>query len=436
VLPVSDIQQLSLFNTSRGRLHVIVDVVGWFPDGPAAQPQTQQVVAANRIFANDVIPAHTGRTVGVLGRAGVPRTGVSAVLVSVRVSEAKRAGTIVGGPGAGPIVVSFTAGRRETGAAMLAVHTGAISLRNTSGGRLTLEVDVVGYVVADSINPPSAPSVARYASDLTRNVADDTGTINADGVADAGAGATFVLIDLGAQSTHRPLSRSHPGIAITLTSDPVVRLSYPSLVTVLKAYIRGVATGGRHVTLAVGTNNDGDWAAYPAAARGRHFANLLIDPLRAYGTSRNVSVIGADDIEANFSSTEAQAANWEAAYFANTAADLVYNGALNDCPTVFGDSSTCAFGWTQADYGRLTRHVVHGRNRTLVLPQIYFPIQAVQWANLYAHAGPLRFVGSLTQFASDPATYQPAQGWAALTRALQWKVASPGVPRAVDILTP
>jgi hypothetical protein len=101
---------------------------------------------------------------------------------------------------------------------------------------------------------------------------------------------------------------------------------------------------------------------------------------------------------------------------------------------VFGDRSSCAFGWTQRQWWRLAHHVEGGRNRTRVLPQIYFPVQAVQWANLYSNnGGGLRFVGSLTQFAADESTLRPEQGWAALYRALQWQVANPGLPRAVDI---
>jgi hypothetical protein len=227
------------------------------------------------------------------------------------------------------------------------------------------------------------------------------------------------------------LSAANPGVAIALT-NPVVRLRYPDLTTVLNSYLAalGSHSAGRSVTVAVGTNNDGDWTAYRATPRGRDWADL-VDGLVA---PANVTVIGANDIESDFASTQRQAQTWENAYFANTAADLVFNGALNDCPTVFGDRSACAFGWTQQQWWRLAHHVENGRNRTRVLPQIYFPVQAVQWANLYAtNGGGLRFVGSLTQFGADSTTFTPRQGWVALYRAVQWQVAAPGLARAVDI---
>jgi hypothetical protein len=434
VLPISDIQTLSLHNTSSGSVQVVIDVVGYLKAAPAAVAHGVQVVAANRSFADGFVPRHGSDVVPVLGRAGVPKTGVAAVAVSVRISKATRAGTIVASKGRAPVVVSFHRGARATGQAILHVVNGAIRLRNTSGGSLALEVDAVGYVPSSTITAPTAKSVARYPNDLTANVATDSSLLNGHGQTDAANGATFALLDLGAQTITSPLSSANPGIALTLTS-PTVRISYPDLVTDIKAYIDGIATGGRHVTLAVATNNGGDWTAYTPRDRGRQFANLLIDPLASYGAAHNVTVLGANDIESIFGTGDAgDAIDWESAYFNNTAADLVFNGALVGCPTVFGSTASCAFGWTQADYVALTRHVVNGDNRVQVLPQIYFPVQAVQWANIFARSGNrLHFIGSLTQHGADAGTFLPRQGWAALVRALQWRVTSPSVPRAVDI---
>jgi hypothetical protein len=434
VLPLSDIQGLSLYNTSSGSMQVTIDVVGFLTDAPAATSGGVQVVAANRIYGDTSLPARSSDVVPVLGRGGVPRTGVAAVALTVRVRKPARSGSVVGGPRRAPTVVSFGAGRNASGQVVLRVVNGAITLRNASPGALGLEVDVVGYVPSTTRSVPTAKSAARYPNDLTGDVPSDETTMAQDGTADAAAGATFALLDLGAQTVHSPLSATNPGIAIALTS-PTVRIAYPDLVAIIKAYIDGLATGGRPVTLAVGTNNDGDWSSYRAWARGAQFANKVIDPLVAYGSPLHVAVVGANDIEANFGSHKAgDAVTWENAYLANTPADLVFNGALNDCPTVFGSSANCAYGWTQKQYGTLTRHVEGSRNRIGVLPQIYFAVQAVQWANIYAHAGgPLRFVGALTQFGADPGTYQPRRGWAALVRALQWRVATPSVPRMIDI---
>jgi hypothetical protein len=432
VLPISDIQGLSLHNASAGSVQVTVDVIGYFTSGPAAIAHGQQVVTANRAFVDSTLPAHGADTFSVLGRGGVPNSGVAAVALAVRVHDAARGGSIVGGARQAPIAVSFSAGKRATGHAMLRLVKGRVELRNTSARSVALEVDVVGYVPSRTLTAPSAISLAHYPNDLTGNVTSDAAQMNLHGQQDASVGATFVLLDLGAQSIHAPLSATDPGIALTMT-DPTVRIDYADLVTDIESYIDGLGTA-QHVMLAVGTNNDGTWSTYGALARGRNFANQLIDPLVSYGSPRNVTVVGANDIESIFASTQDQAERWESAYFAATSADLIFNGALVGCPTVFGSTASCSFGWTQRDYVSLTRHVVSGHNRIQVLPQIYFPVQAVQWANIFARSGNgLRFLGSLTEHGSAPTTYLPKQGWTALVRALQWRVASPRVRRMVDI---
>jgi hypothetical protein len=431
VLPISDIQGLSLYNASSGSVQVLIDVIGFLTNGPAAVAAAQQVVAANRIFFAGTLPAHTSDRVLVLGRGGVPKANVAAVAVEVRVSRPGRTGTLVGGARQAPTVVSFGKGQRVSGHAILRVGNGAVTLRNTSGGALTLEVDVLGYIPSRSLTFPTVKSVARYPNDLTGDTTSDESIMSTLGAADGDAGATFVLLDLGAQSIHPPLNAANPGVALALT-DPVVRLSYVQLTQILNSYLAALVqhSVGRAVTVAVGTNNDGDWSGYGAAARGADWGDLI----KGLTVPAGVTVLGANDIESIFASTLAQARAWETAYFGATSADLVFNGALVGCPTVFGSTAACSFGWTQQDYVSLTRHVESGRNRVRVLPQIYFAVQAVQWANIYARSGNgLHFAGSLTELGADATTYAPRQGWGALVRALQWRVNSPSVLRMVDI---
>jgi hypothetical protein len=439
VLPISDIQGLSLYNGSAGSAQVLVDVTGYLTNGPAAVPSAEQVVTANRAYSDAVLPSRASDAVPIPGQGGVPKAGVRAVAVSVQIRNPARAGTIVGGSGGAPIVASFSPGQSVVGQVILPVVRGAVTLRNTSTGNLGIEVDVVGYYPSDSLVPPTAVTVARYTNDLTADVVQDQDVMKAHGQQDASAGVTFALLDLGAQTVTSPLSANNPGIALAGTDlgppthDPV-RLSLPDLVTIIESYIDGL--GGRTVRLAVGTNNDGDWSAYLAAARGTDFASNLIVPLAAYGASRGVTVVGANDIEATFGSHIASdALMWETAYYGATAADLIFNGALVNCPTVFGSTAKCDYGWTQQDYWNLTHYVVNGRDHAFVLPQIYFPVQAVQWANIYANGGggQMQFMGALTEHGADASTYTPAQGWAALMRALQWRVRTPGLAQRVDI---
>jgi hypothetical protein len=181
--------------------------------------------------------------------------------------------------------------------------------------------------------------------------------------------------------------------------------------------------------VAVATNNDGDWHAYPATARGRDWANKLIDAL---DVPTGIEIAGAADIEAGFVSTRAQAQTWENAYLAATAQPLYFVGSADGCPLVFGATAgTCRFGWTEQQYYALAHH----GSRIRVLPQIYVPSSAVQWANIDATGGGgLIFAGALTERAAAPHLSQhPAQGWAALYRALSARAGSPHVPSVVDL---
>ncbi|HKC26465.1 MAG TPA: hypothetical protein VKB75_00500, partial [Jatrophihabitans sp.] len=277
VLPISDIQGLSLYNASSGSVQVLVDVTGYLTNGPATVPSTEQVVAANAAFSDSVLPAHGSDAVPLLGRGGVPKIGVRAVVVSVQVRKPSHAGTLVASSRAAPIVASFAAGQYVVGEAILPVVNGSVTLRNTSTGSLGLEVDVVGYLPSDSPTVPAAKSVARYANDLIdvgtpADLQYDADLMKQHGQADASAGATFVLLDLGAQTSHLPFSVANPAIALARTDvgnaahDPV-RISLTDLVTIINSYMDGF--GDHTLRLAIGTNNDGEWTApYTATPRG------------------------------------------------------------------------------------------------------------------------------------------------------------------------
>jgi hypothetical protein len=202
------------------------------------------------------------------------------------------------------------------------------------------------------------------------------------------------------------------------------------LVDAVDAYLNGYA-GAESApgTVAIATNNDGDWHKYPATPRGRDWANKVIDRLTV---PDGVHVAGAADIEAGFVSTRAQAQTWEDAYLAATPEPLYYVGSADGCPSTFGaTNATCRFGWTEKQYYALAHH----GTRIHVLPQVYTPANAVQWANIDATGGSgLTFAGALTERAAAPAQSQhPAQGWAALYRALSAHTDAPKVPAVVDL---
>jgi hypothetical protein len=130
-----------------------------------------------------------------------------------------------------------------------------------------------------------------------------------------------------------------------------------------------------------------------------------------------VTVIGANDLEAAFVSTEPQAETWKAAFLARmpgTGIALVYNGSADFCPQTRSRNAGCAYGWTDQKLSALA-----GGTRTEVLPQIYFGYMATQWAMVNtAGGGHLRFLGALTEYGMNHGTLTPGQGWVALQRAM------------------
>ena len=79
-------------------------------------------------------------------------------------------------------------------------------------------------------------------------------------------------------------------------------------------------------------------------------------------------------------------------------------------------------------------NLTHNNDRIGVLPQIYYPYMAIQWANIdRVSGGSLDFVGSLTQ-PSAPGSLRPPQGWAALRNALATLHTTPVLPNAIDLV--
>ena len=204
-----------------------------------------------------------------------------------------------------------------------------------------------------------------------------------------------MLLDIGAQLNDRS------GVLLSATN---LKINWAHLVNALDAYLAGYASASG--TVAIATNNDGNWHEYPATARGRDWANKVIDALTV---PTGVEVAGAADIEATFVSTRAQAQTWEDAYLAATSRPLYFVGSADGCPSTFGATGgTCRFGWTERQYYALAHH----GSRIRALPQIYTPDNAVQWANIDATGGGgLQFAGALTEHAAAPHRSQrPAAG--------------------------
>lgn len=148
--------KVSIYNAA-GTTHVIVDVLGWFPTTaltsltparlldtrPGGSTADGQQVAAGALGAGGVI------SLPVLGRGGVPGSGVSAVAVNVTATEAT-ANTFVTvwpSPGARPLASNLNVRALETAPNMAIVPVGAdgrIQLYNEAG-TVHLLVDVLAW---------------------------------------------------------------------------------------------------------------------------------------------------------------------------------------------------------------------------------------------------------------------------------------------------
>jgi len=241
---------------------------------------------------------------------------------------------------------------------------------------------------------PAPVSTSHYVRNLTGNATTDTALMTSMGSTDAGYNPSnhryLVLLQIGGQD------ESRGGVLLSATSKFV---SYPAVVTAMKAYLDGYVTRQKAyapMTLAIGTNNDVD----VSSAAGASWARNVVTPVRAYAARYpSVSVSGANDIEPGFSATVAQSRAWVSGYLASTSAPFVFNGSADGCSTVAA-ASRCNNGWTMADLQWISGGAAP--TRITSLPQIYNTAMPLQWkyislTGVNARMSKLAFSGPLTE---------------------------------------
>ena len=418
---------------------LIADVFGYFVGGSPVEAGTFGALSPARLLdtRNGIgaakAPVASGGHVAlqVAGQGGVPSTGVSAVVLNVTVTNPAGAGNATvwadQTPQPSTSNVNYVKGQTVPNLVIAPVGPdGKVDLGVYT--KADLLADVSGYFV---IGAPQT-STSRYVRDITGGSGDQA-IMNTEGCDDATANAAaagnyLMLLDIGAQTIHAPLSVLNPGVALSGT-NPVVRVSYTALVTAIKGYIAGYATcasSGQHATIVVGTSNDGDWAGYLATNRGQDWATKVIVPLQTYALTKiGIEVDAGMDAEAGFASTEANVETWMTSYLgkAPSGGTLYDHGSADGCPTTLGQVGMSCQAvsngnggtntWTQAQYYRMA----HGLSpRIVALPQIYSATMAIQWANI-DRAGAsatdhIDFVGALT---SNSACSLPGSGCTSLT---------------------
>lgn len=167
-LPIGPDGKISFFNGGTGPIQLVVDMVGSFwgsdlPQGgyvgllPARLLDTRTGIGAS---AHPVPAGGTG-VFTAAGAGGVPRTGVSAVLVNVAALSASKPGYLIGWAHSEvrphTSILGYTPGHDISNEVILPVGSdGKISLFNGGTGPIQLVADVVGYYTGTSVVTPAA----------------------------------------------------------------------------------------------------------------------------------------------------------------------------------------------------------------------------------------------------------------------------------------
>jgi len=150
---------VSIFN-ANGSVDVLVDVVGWFPSAGGYEPLTPARIVETRagngftttdgrLQGGGAIGTRATLSIPVLGRGGVPGSGVSAVALNVTAVNASAESCLTVFPGRtiapNASNLNFNAGQTIANSVIAAVGTdGTVSILNNNG--LTdVVVDVVGW---------------------------------------------------------------------------------------------------------------------------------------------------------------------------------------------------------------------------------------------------------------------------------------------------
>jgi hypothetical protein len=157
--------KVDLLNHSAGTTQLVADVSGYFVGGSPADAGTYTPVLPARLMdtriglgAATLAPGAGARLV-VDGHAGVPSTGVAAVVMNVTVTRPTARGVITVYPDGtarpGSSNLNYSAGQTVPNLVAARVGAdGAVDFWNTSSGSTDLIADVQGYVSAGSVTDP------------------------------------------------------------------------------------------------------------------------------------------------------------------------------------------------------------------------------------------------------------------------------------------
>lgn len=297
-----------------------------------------------------------------------------------------------------PTTVTTTVSPATTSVAITGLTAGsayrftvrAVNLMGTSASAVSAAVTPTAPVVTAA--SPALISTSRYIRNI-HGVSSDTTTTRAMGAADGAANPTghryLSLLQIGGQTT--------TGVVLTASS---IYVSYARTVTAMEAYLDGYASTqhtNAPATIAFGTNNDMDVSTITGAIWAQQLVNPLVSYAKRYP---NITVAGANDIEAGFRGSVGASEAWVQGYLGATSAMFVFNGSADGCSWTAAHSA-CNNGWRANSIAWMAGG--YAPTRTLALPQIYNTTMAQQWRYLSITAvengrKKINFAGPLTEY--------------------------------------
>ena len=160
VAPVGGNGKVALYNGSAGSVQMIADVAGYFRSGAPSVAGAFGSLAPARLMdtrsgngAAGPVAAKGTAHLQVLGRGGVPATGVSAVVMNVTVTQPMASGflTVFADGAARPTASNLNFVKGQTVPNLVVAPVGAngkVAFYNGSSGSVQMIADVAGYVLA------------------------------------------------------------------------------------------------------------------------------------------------------------------------------------------------------------------------------------------------------------------------------------------------
>ncbi|MHB1010771.1 MAG: DUF7402 domain-containing protein [Propionibacteriaceae bacterium] len=148
--------KVSFYQSGPGTAQVVVDVAGYYLGGSPTQPGMFVALTPARILDTrntSPVPGNADLALTILGKGGIPATGVSAVMINTTITDTQVPGFLTVYPGTNPLPLAsnlnWTA-PSSTVANLVNVQTGTdgrIMFRNGSGGNIQLIADTAGYFI-------------------------------------------------------------------------------------------------------------------------------------------------------------------------------------------------------------------------------------------------------------------------------------------------